>query len=629
MLHKPFTLLIHIALAIILAGAIVTHFLGVQGQLSLTEDSGPASEFEKTSGPSDARLPFSVTLLSADIDFYPGTTTPMDFRSHLLIDSKPVTVSMNNVAEIDGWRFYQSGISPGATRLSVSHDPWGTGITYTGYALLFIGMAGFFFQRNTLWRAVLRQGRRAVAAVGIMSAFGAGAQAQAQTQTPLPAMQRPLAADMGKAYVYWNDRVCPLQTMARDITRKLYGSDSYRGMTAEQVLSGWLFYFDSWERDFYDTHTPTPTTPRQQKARHEREALIRWLGTGEAFRIYPYIAADGHTEWLSLTGRRPSCMSLEQWTFMQTTMPRIKQLLLEGRNIQADKTITALIEKQTKYAGRKNLPSTCRMEAERIYNRYGNLPVSAVLTTLLGVFCLFAGIKKPMLKRGIMSAANICIILVTIYLAAMIALIWWTGGHIPLSNGPELMLFMSLGALIFAAVTGTMMLKGAFLAVASMTLLVGVMGGSSPRIGMLMPVLASPLLSIHVMLVMTSYVLFLVMSVLAAIGLSTKSKTAKGSIFRINRLILVPAVFLLAGGIFIGAVWANQSWGRYWGWDPKETCALIMLIVYSVPLHSAPRLCRALRKPRVFHCYLLLAVLTVLFTYFGANYFLSGLHSYA
>ena len=174
MLHKPFTLLIHIALAIILAGAIVTHFLGVQGQLSLTEDSGPASEFEKTSGPSDARLPFSVTLLSADIDFYPGTTTPMDFRSHLLIDSKPVTVSMNNVAEIDGWRFYQSGISPGATRLSVSHDPWGTGITYTGYALLFIGMAGFFFQRNTLWRAVLRQGRRAVAAVGIMSAFGAG-----------------------------------------------------------------------------------------------------------------------------------------------------------------------------------------------------------------------------------------------------------------------------------------------------------------------------------------------------------------------------------------------------------------------------------------------------------------------
>ena len=629
MLHKPFTLLIHIALAIILAGAIVTHFLGVQGQLSLTEDSGPASEFEKTSGPSDARLPFSVTLLSADIDFYPGTTTPMDFRSHLLIDSKPVTVSMNNVAEIDGWRFYQSGISPGATRLSVSHDPWGTGITYTGYALLFIGMAGFFFQRNTLWRAVLRQGRRAVAAVGIMSAFGAGAQAQAQTQTPLPAMQRPLAADMGKAYVYWNDRVCLLQTMARDITRKLYGSDSYRGMTAEQVLSGWLFYFDSWERDFYDTHTPTPTTPRQQKARHEREALIRWLGTGEAFRIYPYIAADGHTEWLSLTGRRPSCMSLEQWTFMQTTMPRIKQLLLEGRNIQADKTITALIEKQTKYAGRKNLPSTCRMEAERIYNRYGNLPVSAVLTTLLGVFCLFAGIKKPMLKRGIMSAANICIILVTIYLAAMIALIWWTGGHIPLSNGPELMLFMSLGALIFAAVTGTMMLKGAFLAVASMTLLVGVMGGSSPRIGMLMPVLASPLLSIHVMLVMTSYVLFLVMSVLAAIGLSTKSKTAKGSIFRINRLILVPAVFLLAGGIFIGAVWANQSWGRYWGWDPKETCALIMLIVYSVPLHSAPRLCRALRKPRVFHCYLLLAVLTVLFTYFGANYFLSGLHSYA
>lgn len=96
-----------------------------------------------------------------------------------------------------------------------------------------------------------------------------------------------------------------------------------------------------------------------------------------------------------------------------------------------------------------------------------------------------------------------------------------------------------------------------------------------------------------------------------------------------HRGLAVPAVFLLAAGIVSGAVWAYQSWGRYWGWDPKETCALVMMLIYSVPLHSGCRCCRAFRKPKVLHLYLLIAVFSVLFTYFGANYLLAGLHSYA
>lgn len=625
MLRQPFTLLIHIALVIIVTGAIITHYLGIQGELTLHEGENAVTAFCKTSGPGDGKLPFGVVLESADIDFYPGTSTPMDFSSHLRIDGKPVTVSMNNVAKIDGWRFYQSGISPDSSRLSISYDPWGTGISYLGYALLFIGMAGFFFQRKTPWRCLTRASSKAIPIILMFTAINANA---AET-SPLPCMQRPLAENLGKVYVYWNDRICPLQTMAKDVSLKLYGSESYRGLTPEQVLSGWLFYFDTWERDYLAGHPGTGSNAKEKKLHNERSGLIHWIGTGEAFKIYPYRSADGHMEWLSLTGRRPSKMSLEQWKFMQTTMPGIKSLLLEGRNIDANTAIGKLIEGQMRYAGTDNLPSAARIQGERIYNSYASLTWPAVLSLIIGLFYLYIAIKGLRIRKSIMTGANVIVIMIMSYIILIMGVLWWIGDHVPLSNGPEMMLFMGLFSLICSSAVKNRILKGSFTIVASMTMFVGLMGGSTPRIGMLMPVLSSPLLSIHVMLVMTSYVFFMIMAILAAIGLVSRNSDNVNSLLRINRIILVPAVFLLAAGIFAGAIWANQSWGRYWGWDPKETCALVMLIIYSIPVHWGSKRLKTFRNPKVFQWYVLIAVLTVAFTYFGANYFLSGLHSYA
>lgn len=625
MLRQPFTLLIHIALVIIVTGAIITHYLGIQGELTLHEGENAVTAFSKTSGPGDGKLPFGVVLESADIDFYPGTSTPMDFSSHLRIDGKPVTVSMNNVAQIDGWRFYQSGISPDSSRLSISYDPWGTGISYLGYALLFIGMAGFFFQRKTPWRSLTRASYKAIPIILMFTAINANA---AET-SPLPCMQRPLAENLGKVYVYWNDRICPLQTMAKDVSLKLYGSESYRGLTPEQVLSGWLFYFDTWERDYLAGHPGTGSNAKEKKLHNERRGLIHWIGTGEAFKIYPYRSADGHMEWLSLTGRRPSKMSLEQWKFMQTTMPGIKSLLLEGRNIDANTAIGKLIECQMRYAGTDNLPSAARIQGERIYNSYASLTWPAVLSLIIGLFYLYIAIKGLRIRKSIMTGANVIVIMIMSYIILIMGVLWWIGDHVPLSNGPEMMLFMGLFALICSSAVKSRILKGSFTIVASMTMFVGLMGGSTPRIGMLMPVLSSPLLSIHVMLVMTSYVFFMIMAILAAIGLASRNNDNVNFLLRINRIILVPAVFLLAAGIFVGAIWANQSWGRYWGWDPKETCALVMLIIYSIPVHWGSKRIKTFRNPKVFQWYVLIAVLSVVFTYFGANYFLSGLHSYA
>ena len=141
----------------------------------------------------------------------------------------------------------------------------------------------------------------------------------------------------------------------------------------------------------------------------------------------------------------------------------------------------------------------------------------------------------------------------------------------------------------------------------------------------LQPVLQTPLLGIHVSVIMLAYTLFAVIMVNGVLGLCMPHR--RESLMQLSRVLLYPAVFCLTAGIFIGAVWANMSWGRYWGWDPKETWALITMLVYALPLHT--HLLPWLRRPLVFHVYMAVAFLFVLFTYFGVNLLLGGLHSYA
>ncbi len=144
------------------------------------------------------------------------------------------------------------------------------------------------------------------------------------------------------------------------------------------------------------------------------------------------------------------------------------------------------------------------------------------------------------------------------------------------------------------------------------------------RINPMTPVLRTPMLAAHVSVIMVSYALLLFVTVTGLIGLCSRRRAQR--FFRWNTRLLPVAVFLLTAGIFIGAVWANISWGRYWGWDAKETWALVTLLVYAVPLHrnSLP----ALREPKKFHTYCLISFLAVAMTFFGVTYLLGGIHSY-
>ena len=143
----------------------------------------------------------------------------------------------------------------------------------------------------------------------------------------------------------------------------------------------------------------------------------------------------------------------------------------------------------------------------------------------------------------------------------------------------------------------------------------------------LLPVLRSPFFSIHISTIVTAYALLLGILVVGIIALiKPKDKARMERLKELSTAMLYPAVALLAIGIFIGAVWANVSWGNYWSWDPKEVWALITLLIYAAPLHG--KLWKSFQKPLFFHIYGILAFLSVLITYFGVNMLLGGVHAY-
>lgn len=245
--------------------------------------------------------------------------------------------------------------------------------------------------------------------------------------------------------------------------------------------------------------------------------------------------------------------------------------------------------------------SPARTEAELLYNR-----VPATMIVFIGLFLAALG---SLWRRGAWLAWA-----VLAFEGVVIGLECWFTGHGPFSNMFETLQFLSLMTGVIALTVRGMRTVGLFAAGAMA--LVAHLQYSNPVMTQLMPVLHSPWLSLHVSLVMTSYALLVLASLTALAGILRPSRA---DLLRPRALqLLRPGLFLLGLGIASGAVWANESWGRYWGWDPKETWALITFLLYAIPLHR--------RRPALW--LIALPLLSVLMTYFGVNY-LPSLHSYA
>ncbi len=209
-----------------------------------------------------------------------------------------------------------------------------------------------------------------------------------------------------------------------------------------------------------------------------------------------------------------------------------------------------------------------------------------------------------------------------------LCVLWCGRGVFPATNGAEALMLLVLFVMLLAVALGR---KKRFVLLSRLLVLVAAMFFVVAAIGLdgdsdVQPILRTPLLGIHVTTIIIAYALLACTAVNAIIALCTKDEKRKAQQAQLGRLLLYPATMLLACGIFIGAVWANLSWGRYWGWDPKEVWALVTLLVCSMGFHS--RSLRFISKPIAFHIFCIVAFLAVLFTFFGVNLLLGGLHSY-
>jgi cytochrome c-type biogenesis protein CcsB len=216
---------------------------------------------------------------------------------------------------------------------------------------------------------------------------------------------------------------------------------------------------------------------------------------------------------------------------------------------------------------------------------------------------------------------------------------WFISGHAPWSNAYETMIFIAWSAVLAGLIFSSRNKFAPAIAaiMASVYMVVGSMSWMDPQLTNLVPVLKSKWLIIHVAVITSSYGFLGIGGLMAFVNLLIMSFKTKNNqkrieqhtsnLSRIVELVLTSGVFLVAIGTFLGAVWANVSWGRYWAWDPKETWALITVLVYSIVLHL--RLIPSLKSEVLFNFLALIAYASVLMTYFGVNYYLSGLHSYA
>ena len=685
-LHRqPVIFLLHLSLLFILAGAFTTWIYGEQGTMRVRQGEQQTS-FTDSKGISH-QLPFSITLNQFEIIYYKGTLAPMDFISHISVADKDChrqiqgKVSMNHIFSYQHYRFYQSGYSEDneGSVFSVSHDPYGIGITYAGYTLLLLSTVFFFFSPQSRFRQLLKSPllHRSLTVILLLFAFSLNSNFLKANSPSPKVLPREVAEHFGDLYILYNNRICPLQTFARDFTIKLYGSSSYKGLTPEEVLTGWLFYYDSWKnepiiriksnearklleiegnyarlKDYISTineyklekmmnHIRSGeqvTDKRGIEEADEKFNIINLVCTGAMMKIFPCRNIAGKTlEWYSQSDQLPQDMDNDKWVFIRKSMSYVNEMIVMKKYNDA----CLLLEKIKKYQQKECdglLPADNKFKAEKIYNQFDYSKSVAMACICIGLICFIyychcmASQKRTSRKAIII--LNILLWIVFTYLSAAICLRGYVSNHLPLSNGFETMQFMAWCTLLLTFLLQrkfAMLLPFGFL-LCGLTLMVSMLGESNPQITQLMPVLQSPLLSIHVVVIMIAYSLlaFIMLNGVTAVILHQSQKECKEQIERlqiISQIILYPAIFLLAIGIFIGAVWANVSWGRYWGWDPKEVWALITMLVYALALH--PRSLPWFHRTMFFHVICITAFITVLITYFGVNFLLGGMHSYA
>lgn len=500
------------------------------------------------------------------------------------------------------------------------------------------------------------------------------------------------ASKFGELQVQTMDgRIEPLDTLAADLVHKITGENDFLGLSNDQIILGMLVYPNDWKSikmikisapklkeiigipenqdhasflDFFITQNKEDDINNYKLKNYiedadrkspnmrdkfdedvikvnERLNIAFSIYSSQYFRIFP-IPNNGST-WASpmemiLYGGKD--LSSKIGDLVNDYFLGIDEGLKNNNWQKADSTLQKIKAYQKEFSDKNIYLSDYKLKAEIFFNHadiFKQLILPYILVGILMLILVFVYIfnQKETIKKILRFLYYITAVLVLIHLVAL-ALRWYISGHAPWSNAYESMIYIAFAA----GIAGVVFFRKSYLAISAATFLAGIslfvalLGNMNPQITNLVPVLKSYWLNIHVSVITASYGFLGLCFLLGIITLilfvirnnNHKIDSTINSITAINEMAMIFGLLLLTVGNFLGAIWANESWGRYWGWDPKETWALVSIGVYAIILHL-----RFIFKKNLQYIFATSSVVgfaSVLMTYFGVNYFLSGLHSY-
>ncbi len=643
---------VHASLLLIFAGSAVTYFFKIEGNLSLWEGES-ASVIEQhihTNGQHQEsetvvrhQLPFTVKLDDFVLDTYPGTMRPAGFSSQVQVTDHetgktfPAKIWMNNELHHRGYALFQSSYQQMAGReatvLAVSKDP-GQTIVFTGFITLILGMIIVLATRASQSRngALAKATAPGAGKTALLALVLLGGAVSAQAAPALESLRR--------LPVQHDGRVMPFDTLAREMVWTVTGASSWKGEDPVATVSVWLF---------------NPNVGA--------ESPMVLVGSDALAKALDFPASTTHASFVQFV-RNPKLVGLLQAAHQAEAerkplqgllqdAQKLEQRLLAMQSIGLNQAVRPLpisvdpkarwraipeptpegMERLMQGPRQEGWPSAEAIDREIFYNRLNPVRLSwIILLASLAASIVAWKRQNPMLDR----AAFGLLIGGFAMMTWGILLRWNVGGRIPAANMYESMLFLAWGVGLFAVIAYALLrnrlvvLNAAVMAALTMALtdLLPIDRFIHP----IAPVLAgTPWLAIHVPIIMVGYAIL-------ALGLAVAHMQIGVTAFAPRRTELadrmydllywymfVGSIFLIAG-IITGSMWAASSWGRYWGWDPKEVWSLVAFLAYMAILHA--KIDRMLGKFGV-AVVSILAFQTIVMTYLGVNFVLAtGMHSY-
>lgn len=498
-----------------------------------------------------------------------------------------------------------------------------------------------------------------------------------------------LAKQFGTLVIQDNGRMKPVNTFASELLRKLSGRDQFQGMSPDQVFLSMTEFPTYWygipilkldwrndsikkiigvapeaksialidlfdaqgqsKIDAYVAEASAKSHPNQFEKDfiklYEKSYLLNQALGGTILKIFP-VPGDLNNTWISYMDIDRAGLKSQDSLFAKSIIPIYFEGLRQGRATQnyevADQAFMALEQFQKTYGGAV-YPSDAKIDWEIRYNQWDPFNRLYRYFALFGVVMLVLIIAQIMRQsrwlQWVINAFKWLMWTLFLVMTAALVLRWYISGHAPWSNAYESVIYVSWATMFFGLAFGRKsdLTIAATAFVTSILLWVAHLSWIDPEIANLQPVLDSYWLMIHVAVIVASYGPFTLGMILGAVVLLLMILTNKRNEKRmalniseltiINEMALTVGLVMLTIGNFLGGQWANESWGRYWGWDPKETWALISIMIYAFVIHS--RLVPGLRGKWTFNVLSIFAYSSIMMTYFGVNFYLTGLHSYA